>query len=58
MYRQVEAEAKPKNFREYVLAFYEKRKAGLLTPEAYVLKDAVWVARSLGLPDSTVPGAE
>jgi hypothetical protein len=58
VYSQVESEMKTKIYTDFVLAFYEKGKASFFTPDYIARKDAVWVARGLGLPDSVVPGEE
>ena len=55
VYRQVEGGAKTKIFTEYVVQFYHKRKAEWLTTAYMARKDAIWVARSLGIDESVVP---
>lgn len=52
VYRQVEAEVREPIYRDFVLNFYQKQKAGFFTPKYIARKNAIWVARGLGLKNA------
>jgi hypothetical protein len=54
--KQARAEARPVIFREFVVQFFHKQKAGWFTPEYIARNDAKWLARRLGVSEGVVPG--
>ncbi|MFQ5398451.1 MAG: hypothetical protein ACE5E7_02510 [Anaerolineae bacterium] len=58
VWRQVEGEIQMKIYQEFVIQFYNKRKAGFFTPEYMARKDAQHVARVLGVDEGVIPKAE
>ncbi len=57
VFNQVEAEVKTPIYKDFVLNFYQKQKASIFTPDYIARKNAIWVARGLGLkdPEALVP---
>jgi hypothetical protein len=49
VFRQVRAEVQTPIYEEFVRNFYQRQKAGIFTPKSVARKNAIWVARGLGL---------
>lgn len=55
LHPQAPSALRNKIYTDITLAFYEKRKDEFFTPEYIARKDAIWLARGLGIDESVVP---